>query len=624
MKKSTIYLSILFTAFFFLFSSGKRASACNANFTFSNACAGDTVWFYAVDQFAVYTWDFGDNTAQTNINHDTATFHVYNTPGTYYVTLFVNVGAEFDYLTQVVTVGSNCFTAHFSSICGGSNYIYFTNQSVGSTSVHWNFGDAASGINDTSVLANPYHLYPSAGNYLVTIIASNGTVSDTSMQSVYVPVNCISASIYQNIWGNCYADSTAFNVSYTGAITSYLWNFDDPFSGADNTSTLAQPKHFYTAIGNYNVQLIITNVLDIDTIYKIIYVEDCGCWPGDVNDDGEVNAEDLFPIGMFYNNHGPMRPAASNSFTSQPIADWPNYNSWMYLQKFGNAKTADCNGDSTINMTDLSVINANYGMRHTLNNNRSSMPEATVADPTMYIQFPSGTASAGSTITGTIYLGTAAIPANNLYGYSFTILYDATYVVPGSTAINLSNNWLGNSSNELGIVYDDYSNGRIDAAVVRYDKVQVASGFGAIGTLTFQLSNGPGGTLHTSIDCTAKMLSTTMYASTASGNQEIFRPMNLLGADVNVLGSVGITTFADHNEIDVFPNPSNDLLTVKLNNTEATSLTIKNILGEIVVEENGNFSNLITVNTADFAKGIYILNCKTKNGLSVKKVSIIH
>jgi len=43
----------------------------------------------------------------------------------------------------------------------------------------------------------------------------------------------------------------------TSCPTSFLWNFGDPSSGANNTSTDPNPTHAYTAGGNYNVQLTV-------------------------------------------------------------------------------------------------------------------------------------------------------------------------------------------------------------------------------------------------------------------------------------------------------------------------------------------------------------------------------
>ena len=54
----------------------------------------------------------------------------------------------------------------------------------------------------------------------------------------------------------CFGDSTAFIDQSLGSPTSWNWNFDDPASGVDNTSTLENPKHKFSATGTYSVTLI--------------------------------------------------------------------------------------------------------------------------------------------------------------------------------------------------------------------------------------------------------------------------------------------------------------------------------------------------------------------------------
>ncbi len=613
MKKNTFSIILVTTLIIFIFL-GKTTTACNANFTHTNACAGDTVWFFAADQFAVYTWDFGDNSSEVNVNHDTNTFHVYATPGTYIVMLFVNVGAEWDYSTQIITVGTDCFYANYTTTCGGSNYMYFYSQSPGAVWQTWNFGDPSSGVNNTSTDLNPYHLYPNPGTYSVMLIANNGSIADTSTQTVVVPVNCIGATFYSGSFANCVQDSTVFNVSYSGTITTYNWNFGDVASGANNISTLANPKHQYSASGIYMVTLIISNGVDTQTILYCLSVVDCNCWAGDANGDGEVNADDIFPLGMFYGDHGPKRTGASNSFTSQPGTDWLNYNSWMYLQAMKNKKIADCNGDSTINAADLTVVMANYGMSHTTHNNVSGMPEATAADPSLYIQLPSGSATSGATITAPIYLGTAAHPCVYLYGYSFSINYDPALIVPGSAFINLTSNWLGNATNELMLTHDDYANGKIDAAVVRYDKTQIASGFGQISTITFTLQNAVSGTLKLTFSPSAKALSTTMYAATLSSNMEVFRPIYLVESTLSV--ALGVASYGDDNAVELYPNPSKNTINVTI--SQESEIEILNLAGQVLETINA-VGKQITIDISDLTSGLYFMKIKNVKAITTKK-----
>jgi PKD repeat protein len=618
LKKSITILMLLF-----LMVSSKSASACWAGYSHTNGCAGDTIWFYAEDLYAIYTWDFGDSTAQININHDTATFHVYNTPGTYYVTLFVNIGNYWDYRTQIITIGTDCFNADFSyqNSCDGSNSVSFTNTSVGdANSWLWDFGDPNSGINNTDYSSSSYHTFSAPGTYNVTLIASNGNMADTIVQTIDV-TNCINATIAYNIYGDCFTDPTFINVTYSGSITSYSWDFGDIASGTDNTSTLANPSHIFSAPGVYNVQVTISDGTVTNTISGTVTIIDCTVWPGDCNGDGDVNAEDIFPLGIFASDQGNTRSAATTNYTSQASTDWTDP---MYLQARVNKKHADCNGDGTLNATDMAAITANYGLRHNNHNNKSGMPEATAADPSMSIQLPTGAVTAGSTITCPISLGTSAIPISSLYGYSFTINYDAALIVPGSVSIDLSTNFLGNSSNELTITKDNYSLGKIDAAVVRTDKTQLLAGYGQIGTITFQIKPNVSGTLHTTFSPSAKVLAASRWFGTTVENEEVFIPVNLNSGTITVNTSTGITEYNTASSlINVYPNPANTDINIAINDTEATEISLYNALGEQVYTTKGNLTGIVNISLQDYAKGIYTLSCKTKNGIAIKKVSIV-
>lgn len=585
------------------------ANACNANFTHTNACAGDTMWFYAADQYAIYTWDFGDSTSQTNIDHDTVAYHVYTQPGTYYVTLFVNIGAEWDYQTQIITISDDCFFAEFTWQCSNGNGYAFADQSVGATSVLWNFGDPASGVNNTSTLLNPYHAFSAPGNYVVTLTVTDGVNSDIQSYSIYAAGSCIGAYIPNNLWTGCAGDSTSINVFYTGTITSYYWDFGDPASGAANNSTEQLPSHLYSNAGCYLATLIISNGPETDTIYAIVTVYDCRVWPGDANADGEVSAEDIFPLGIYYGMQGVTRPGASINFTGQTSNDWPVFDSFMYLDRLVNAKMADCNGDATLDMNDVAAITANYGQRHNNHNNRSGM-NATAADPTMYIDVIPTAANAGSTVTASVYLGTSNKPVEFLYGYAFTLNYNPALVVPGSISVNLSNNWLASLSNELTITHNDEINGKLDIGVVRTDKVQPATGYGQIASITFQLQPNVSGSLNLSLSTSAKVLTTTMYPNMTAGNTQIYKPVNLAGDVLEVENPLGITTI-EASAISIYPNPATNVVTINTPLANGAVVEFFAVDGRKLSQQK-----LVSTSTAldlsAYANGVYI--CRIQQG----------
>jgi len=74
MKKIITTVLIAFIAY--------AAHACYADYTYTNGCVGDTVFFGALDGYAAYTWDYGDTASgAANISHNVNGYHVYTAPG---------------------------------------------------------------------------------------------------------------------------------------------------------------------------------------------------------------------------------------------------------------------------------------------------------------------------------------------------------------------------------------------------------------------------------------------------------------------------------------------------------------------------------------------------------------
>lgn len=144
-----------------------------------------------------WSWDFGDGQTSTTQSPS----HVYDTAGTYDVTLIVSNTAGADTLVQTgyITVTGGTTqppTAAFTATPQGGYVplshrleVTFTDQSTGTPAVSgwlWNFGDG-----DTSVVQSPTHAYTAAGTFIVSLIASNGTgagTSDTAWDTLVVAV----------------------------------------------------------------------------------------------------------------------------------------------------------------------------------------------------------------------------------------------------------------------------------------------------------------------------------------------------------------------------------------------------------------------------------------------------
>lgn len=67
--------------------------------------------------------------------------------------------------------------------------------------------------------------------------------------------------------------------------------------------------------------------------------------------------------------------------------------------------------------------------------------------------------------------------------------------------------------------------------------------------------------------------------------------------------------------VNIFPNPTNDLISIKLLNSDSIeSVLLCSLTGKLLYEGSENMINLV-----DFRKGLYLLKIKTINGKSIVK-----
>jgi gliding motility-associated-like protein len=272
--------------------------APNVSFTMSSSSGctpPDTVNFTNTSNptAATYSWTFGDPGSGAN---DTSTLtnppaHIYNSSGTYTVTLIGTTGSCTDSYTAnfYLVPETASFTMTDDTICFGDS-AHFSNTSTPlATFVVWNFGDIGSGSNNTSTLMNPAHLYSDTGMFIVTLTAYNAYCNQTIRDTIYVRPNPVVT--FSN------TDSThcepPWPVTFTGTgsnIASWYWIFGD---GSTGTSTLPAITHTYNNYGIDTVYLIATDIYGCksDTVIHysdvqiiapsitIISTQDSGCNP---------------------------------------------------------------------------------------------------------------------------------------------------------------------------------------------------------------------------------------------------------------------------------------------------------------------------------------------------------
>lgn len=247
-----------------------------ADFGFTGNCTNTVINFTDLSvpgnvPINSWEWDFGDGGTSNAQNPD----HMYTDADTYEVTLIViNDEGCTDTIIKPVEVDSvpvADFT--YTPACVGQK-TYFFDQSVPNSDSISEWIWVIDG-NITITKQDISFTFDSPGSFSVnlTVINSNGcTDSKEVMVNVdYPPISGFSSDQV------CFGDSTHFtNTTVTQGvpISSWLWDFDDPPSGLNNSSNLQDPVHYYTSQGNYDPFLVATNTHGcIDTAWASIPVQ---------------------------------------------------------------------------------------------------------------------------------------------------------------------------------------------------------------------------------------------------------------------------------------------------------------------------------------------------------------
>jgi gliding motility-associated-like protein len=74
---------------------------------------------------------------------------------------------------------------------------------------------------------------------------------------------------------SCIQSSISFSIATTSTINQISWNFDDPTSGANNSSSDLNPSHLFSEIGTYQITAIVEFDCYTETITQNINLFDC-------------------------------------------------------------------------------------------------------------------------------------------------------------------------------------------------------------------------------------------------------------------------------------------------------------------------------------------------------------
>lgn len=243
-----------------------------ADFSFTGSgCLPDTIHFLDNTNTGgrptiKWAWNFDDGNFGSVKNPS----HLFQAVGTYNVSYSVvtDIGCLSDTVSKQIEINAlpaanftvstpDCITKDITFTDGS------TSASGSITKWSWDFADGTN-LSKTTGAAFAY-TYSSTGIFNVSLktettkgcvdsISKKITVSPLPVAGFIDPDNCVSDQFVEFKDTSSIADGSESQFSYQ-------WNFGDPNAGVGNPNTSAQqnPKHTYTAAGNYDVSLTVTS-----------------------------------------------------------------------------------------------------------------------------------------------------------------------------------------------------------------------------------------------------------------------------------------------------------------------------------------------------------------------------
>jgi len=248
---------------------------------------GPPVTLYALNSTAGYSYQWFQDNAPVGTNAPTYDTNLF---GSYYVRITDVHGCQYNSNIQLFYEccaatgvcsggggggspgggsGSTCIpgtevqmTINPTSECNTSNFFATIPNLVPGT-IEWHFADPESGPDNFSNILNPSHTFTRAGFYRVWVRAQTQVGANPQQLCWDLKVDTVELAAAFEWDGACpnapieFADLSTF-LPIT-SIASWSWDFGDPASGVDNTSTATNPTHIFANPGTYTVTLTVTS-----------------------------------------------------------------------------------------------------------------------------------------------------------------------------------------------------------------------------------------------------------------------------------------------------------------------------------------------------------------------------
>jgi hypothetical protein len=325
---------------------------------------------------------------------------------------------------------------------------------------------------------------------------------------------------------------------------------------------------------------------------------DC-VWPGDTDQNGRVEAQDVLGVGFAYTTNGPVRSGFVN-WEAHNAADWPTV-----FNQNTNYKHIDANGNGQIEAFDLEVIQEFYGKTTPW---WQPQPDEALQDSTlkwkvMIVQAPLDSFLPNKWLLFRFFTDQVA----GLAGLSYTVEIDTQYWKTTQVSI------MG-SSNDQALIFAGQDGLLLEGARVERQPGELVSNVGLADGLLIAKSIAP------NLPDTTFIRVKNVHGITTDGHI-----VRLGGASLPVRFArpTIATTEPQYAPVVVYPNPATEVVHIVAPGTSIRSVHVLRSTGTLV----SAYQPLLPVEALDLQvaqlpSGLYFLRIETEVGVTTHKCVI--
>jgi gliding motility-associated-like protein len=276
--------------------------------TFS--CNGDSVMLGMNDTSGIFTWLWKPDSGLSNTSIPNPVAAPSSTIR-YFVSKSFDICLFTDSVLFTVKNVSAGFSPEYVPPCD-LLHVSFINNSSGAKKYAWDFG-VNPGVSDTSSLTNPDYSYGSPGNYIVRLLAFDGTCSDTFSRSLNVYIDTGNFAGADGFI--CTGDSLRLGKPDTTGLYFFSWSpatglsnskVADPMASPSNTTAYIVTR---TSGGCQRQDNVTLNVSDPRANFEVTLTSECDSIYGDFSNNSTSAQRFLWDFGnnSYSTEHQPRK-----------------------------------------------------------------------------------------------------------------------------------------------------------------------------------------------------------------------------------------------------------------------------------------------------------------------------